>query len=106
MNQSVEVSFNIFHNLPRVFGLGLQEVVNQWIRSTKDFSVESLVRFIRSKDRFLEIYTDKNVPLFMCSNCKSIHIGHVKKCKCGNESFKAITDDLVTHALMAVNLER
>ncbi len=55
------VSFNIVHNLPEIFGMSLQNAVDNWIFRTEQYTAESLCDYINSKSHMTNnyAYTEK-----------------------------------------------
>jgi hypothetical protein len=45
----IHQSFNVIHNLPEVFGLSLNDAIQNWSVRTDNFSVQSLCSYINSK---------------------------------------------------------
>jgi hypothetical protein len=44
------VSFNVWHNMPNTLGLSLVDAVNNWAVRTKEYTPESLCKYIASKN--------------------------------------------------------
>lgn len=54
----VKHQFPVYHKMPKVFGLSLECAVNSWCMRTKDYSPESLIKYIKSKDQNTIIFTE------------------------------------------------
>lgn len=46
-----EYSFQVEHNMPNVFGQSLECAVNVWLEKTSDYSLKSLINYIKSKQQ-------------------------------------------------------
>lgn len=44
------VSFSVVHNLPSVFGLNISGAVDNWLVRTKEYTADSLCKYVMSKD--------------------------------------------------------
>lgn len=45
-----EIQFYIIHNLPNMFGLSFNNALHSWLARTKEFTSNSLVEYIDSKN--------------------------------------------------------
>lgn len=43
------VKFSVYHNLPKIKGMSMDDAVENWVHRTKVFSAKSLCRYIMSK---------------------------------------------------------
>ncbi len=64
-----KVKFSVIHNMPNVFGLSIQNALDNWIPRTEEFTMESFINYIEKKDtgfiimpkeKFDEILKQKN----------------------------------------------
>ncbi len=51
-------SFNIVHNLPDVPGLRIEDALENWLARTDDYSADSFVKYIRSKETDYSVFTE------------------------------------------------
>lgn len=100
VHSSTEISFSVFSNLPNVLGLSIKDAFYNWVHRTTDYSPESFIKYVRSKNTGHEVYKVDEVPVAICLNCKNYFIGSPVKCKCGSHSFDK-TDSI--NATMALN---
>ncbi len=45
-----EIKFTLYHDLPNITGLSLQDAVDNWIPRTLEYTAESLCKYIMSKN--------------------------------------------------------
>ena len=101
MTETLNIDFNVYHNLPKTFGASLQEAVTSWSRRTKVYTAESLCNYIKSKNTMWNCWPEKEVPVKQCKKCQVYHIGNPSKCGCGGSKFSSVS---YSHAPEAINL--
>ena len=65
VNGKRDVEFKIYHSLPNIPGLRIEDALDCWLMRTNIYTAESLVRYIRDKGTTELVLTEKQYKEYL-----------------------------------------